>query len=173
MKGAYQAATRARLATLALALGAISAAAQNTPAGSAFSFAVFGDSRSMMYLPYKATEEAEARKLMTDMFELVLPEQGRQMSTRSRVIRKVRASEPNESKRGQEPHNDGNPKNLTPEVAVDLTPAASILTPRTWTRFRRRDPSIMVGSDSVGRRGTGYPSSGTPPQARPQRLLQS
>jgi hypothetical protein len=39
-----------------------------------FSFAVYGDSRSMMYLPYKKDEEAEARKLMVDMFDLVLPE---------------------------------------------------------------------------------------------------
>jgi hypothetical protein len=44
------------------------------PTGSAFSFAVYGDSRSMMYLPYKADEEADARELMVDMFELVLPE---------------------------------------------------------------------------------------------------
>src|SRR5713101_4629854 len=43
-------------------------------ADSGFSFAVYGDSRSMMYLPYKAEEEAEARDLMVDMFELVLPE---------------------------------------------------------------------------------------------------
>jgi hypothetical protein len=38
-----------------------------------FSFAVYGDSRSMMYLPYKADQEAEARQLMVDIFELVLP----------------------------------------------------------------------------------------------------
>jgi hypothetical protein len=38
-----------------------------------FSFAVYGDSRSMMYLPYKADQEKEARQLMVDMFELVLP----------------------------------------------------------------------------------------------------
>jgi hypothetical protein len=38
-----------------------------------FSFDVYGDSRSMMYLPYKQSEEAEARQLMVDMFELVLP----------------------------------------------------------------------------------------------------
>jgi len=38
-----------------------------------FSFAVYGDSRSMMYLPYKQDQEAEARTLMVDMFELVLP----------------------------------------------------------------------------------------------------
>jgi hypothetical protein len=38
-----------------------------------FSFAVYGDSRSMMYLPYRADQEAEARQLMVDMFELVLP----------------------------------------------------------------------------------------------------
>src|SRR5262245_24285413 len=41
---------------------------------SGFSFAVYGDSRSMMYLPYKASQEADARKLMVDMFELVMPE---------------------------------------------------------------------------------------------------
>ena len=40
------------------------------PAESGFSFAVYGDSRSMMYLPYNADQEAEARKLMVDMFTL-------------------------------------------------------------------------------------------------------
>jgi hypothetical protein len=39
-----------------------------------FSFGVYGDSRSMMYLPYKLDQKEEAIKLMTDMFELVLPE---------------------------------------------------------------------------------------------------
>ncbi len=38
-----------------------------------FSFAVYGDSRSMMYLPYKQDQEAQARELMVDMFELVAP----------------------------------------------------------------------------------------------------
>ena len=57
--------------------------AKNAPAGAkvtaaeeaqpGFSFAVYGDSRSMMYLPYKASQKAEARQLMVDMFELVLP----------------------------------------------------------------------------------------------------
>src|SRR5262245_9260880 len=53
-----------------------SAIAQNAErtAGSAFSFDVYGDSRSMMYLPYQAAQEADARKLMVDMFDLVLPE---------------------------------------------------------------------------------------------------
>jgi hypothetical protein len=52
------------------------AAAQQTKrVGSrAFSFAVYGDSRSMMYLPYKSDQREEAIKLMADMFELVLPE---------------------------------------------------------------------------------------------------
>jgi hypothetical protein len=45
----------------------------SSPANKAFSFAVYGDSRSMMYLPYKQDQEAEARRLMVDMFELVLP----------------------------------------------------------------------------------------------------
>jgi Calcineurin-like phosphoesterase len=50
--------------------------AQNAkgPADSGFSFDVYGDSRSMMYLPYKQSQEADARKLMVDMFELVMPE---------------------------------------------------------------------------------------------------
>jgi len=59
-----------------LAVLALWAAARNkAPAANTagFSFTVYGDSRSMMYLPYKASEEAEARKLMVDMFELVLP----------------------------------------------------------------------------------------------------
>src|SRR3974377_1563762 len=53
-----------------------SAIAQNSDSkvNSGFSFDVYGDSRSMMYLPYKADQEADARKLMVDMFELVLPE---------------------------------------------------------------------------------------------------
>ncbi len=49
-------------------------AQQNSaPNDQGFSFVVYGDSRSMMYLPYKQDQEAEARQLMVDMFELVLP----------------------------------------------------------------------------------------------------
>jgi hypothetical protein len=44
------------------------------PGGSGFSFDVYGDSRSMMFLPYKSDQEAEARQLMVDIFSLVLPE---------------------------------------------------------------------------------------------------
>src|SRR5207249_3652101 len=63
----------ALLAGLALQLQP--AAAQQTKAAQfGFSFAVYGDSRSMMYLPYRAEQEAETRDLMADMFELVLPE---------------------------------------------------------------------------------------------------
>ena len=47
--------------------------AQKASAPAAFSFDVYGDSRSMMYLPHKADQEAEARKLMVDMFELAVP----------------------------------------------------------------------------------------------------
>ncbi len=39
-----------------------------------FSFAVYGDSRTMMVLPDKADQEAEARKLMVDVFTISLPE---------------------------------------------------------------------------------------------------
>ena len=47
--------------------------AQKASAPAAFSFDVYGDSRSMMYLPHKANQEADARKLMTDIFELAVP----------------------------------------------------------------------------------------------------
>ena len=43
------------------------------PSHSGFAFAVYGDSRSMMYLPYTKAEEAQAHQLMVDMFDLVLP----------------------------------------------------------------------------------------------------
>src|SRR5690242_5069093 len=69
---------RVLLSSLALlpALQPSTAAAQQTTRGSnaAFSFAVYGDSRSMMYLPYKSSQKDEAIKLMVDMFELVFPE---------------------------------------------------------------------------------------------------
>jgi len=69
---------RVLLSSLALlpALQPSTAAAQQTTQGgnSAFSFAVYGDSRSMMYLPYKSSQKDEAIKLMVDMFELVFPE---------------------------------------------------------------------------------------------------
>jgi Calcineurin-like phosphoesterase len=69
---------RVLLSTLALlpALAPQIATAQRTrpAAGSAFSFAVYGDSRSMMYLPYKSDQREEAIKLMVDMFDLVFPE---------------------------------------------------------------------------------------------------
>ena len=57
------------MAALLLA-GCATKAAESAPG---FSFAVYGDSRSMMYLPYRSDQEQEARRLMVDMFELVLP----------------------------------------------------------------------------------------------------
>ena len=57
-----------------LALQPFNAAAQQgRTADSGFSFAVYGDSRSMMYLPYRSDQEAEARQVMAQVFELVLP----------------------------------------------------------------------------------------------------
>ena len=58
-----------------LSVADVSVKAQRSPGPSAggFSFAVFGDSRSMMYLPYRQDEEAQAKALVTQMFELVLP----------------------------------------------------------------------------------------------------
>jgi hypothetical protein len=63
------------LLTFVLVLQSFTAIAQQAPssAESGFSFDVYGDSRSMMYLPYKASQEAEARQLMVDLFDLVLP----------------------------------------------------------------------------------------------------
>jgi len=72
--------TKRRQNLLAVALmgaaaifAALPAAAQQINGTPGFSFAVYGDSRSMMYLPYKKSEEAQACQLMVDMFELVLP----------------------------------------------------------------------------------------------------
>lgn len=62
------------LLTGLMVLALFASVGYQTPAAKAgFSFTVYGDSRSMMYLPYRASDEAEARKLMVDMFELVLP----------------------------------------------------------------------------------------------------
>jgi hypothetical protein len=69
---------RALLSTLALlpALRPVAANAQqtNSVAGTGFSFAVYGDSRSMMYLPYRLDQREEAIKLMVNIFDLVFPE---------------------------------------------------------------------------------------------------
>jgi len=65
------------IALFALVAGLAAAAEQSTPAkksASGFSFAVYGDSRSMMYLPYNSDQKEEATNAMVDMFELVLPE---------------------------------------------------------------------------------------------------
>lgn len=58
-----------------LALQSRTATAQQAvhPTDSGFSFAVYGDSRTMFYLPYKSDQEAEARERMVEMFELVFP----------------------------------------------------------------------------------------------------
>jgi hypothetical protein len=59
--------------TSAVMAGNVYAQQASQTANSGFSFDVYGDSRSMMYLPHKADQEAEARKLMVDMFELAVP----------------------------------------------------------------------------------------------------
>jgi len=69
---------RVLLSTLALLPGfpAGAAMAQQAPptaAGSAFSFAAYGDSRPMMYLPYKEGQP-ELNQLFVEMFGLVMPE---------------------------------------------------------------------------------------------------
>src|SRR5215467_12954416 len=63
---------RVLLSTLALlaVLRPRTAAAQQAARDSnrAFSFVVYGDSRSMMYLPYKSDQRDEAIKLMVEIF---------------------------------------------------------------------------------------------------------
>jgi hypothetical protein len=49
-------------------------AQQSPPAKSGFSFAAYGDSRTMMYLPGKSDQKEQAIKLMVEMFNLVMPE---------------------------------------------------------------------------------------------------
>jgi hypothetical protein len=65
---------RVLLSTLALlpALLLSAAMAQQAPPA-AFSFAVYGDSRPMMYLPYKEGQP-ELNQLFVEMFGLVMPE---------------------------------------------------------------------------------------------------
>ena len=67
---------RVLLSSLALlpALQSQPIAQQTRRGGNAFSFAVYGDLRSMMYLPYRSDQREEAIKLMVDIFALVLPE---------------------------------------------------------------------------------------------------
>ncbi len=55
------------------AAGGETAKAAESPARG-FSFVVYGDSRSMMVLPDRADQEAQARKMMVDMFALAVPE---------------------------------------------------------------------------------------------------
>jgi hypothetical protein len=54
------------------AIGGEKAAATEKAKGG-FSFAVFGDSRSMMQLPYQQDQEADAREMMVDLFSVVMP----------------------------------------------------------------------------------------------------
>ena len=66
---------RALLSTLALlpAFQPLAAMAQQAPPAAAFSFAVYGDSRPMMYLPYKEGQP-ELNQLFVEMFGLVMPD---------------------------------------------------------------------------------------------------
>jgi hypothetical protein len=61
-------------AAIAMLVGNLYAQQASRPTDSGFSFAVYGDSRSMMYLPPKSDQKEEATNLFIDMFNLVLPE---------------------------------------------------------------------------------------------------
>lgn len=43
-------------------------------AASGFSFDVYGDSRSMLFLPYREDQQAEARRYLADIYDLMLSE---------------------------------------------------------------------------------------------------
>src|SRR5512132_460193 len=67
----------ASIALFALVAGPAAAAEKITPAkksASGFSFAVYGDSRSMMYLPYMDTKQEEETKEIVDISKCVSPE---------------------------------------------------------------------------------------------------
>lgn len=66
----------------ALANLAGSAAAQEA---SGFSFLVYGNSRPMMYLPFRLDQREEAIKLLADMFALVLPEKVAEETVRREI----------------------------------------------------------------------------------------
>ena len=76
MRGAMKVCSMLFASAAVLALQVPTATAQQVPRStdSGFSFAVYGDSRSMMYLPGKSDQKAEATELLVDMFDLVLPE---------------------------------------------------------------------------------------------------
>src|SRR5580704_9598302 len=64
----------AAIGLLGVSLALLAGAVRGQEKNAGFSFDVYGDSRSMMYLPYRQDQEAQARQLMLDIFEFVLPE---------------------------------------------------------------------------------------------------
>jgi calcineurin-like phosphoesterase family protein len=66
----------AGIAAVMMIVGSAAQAQQQAPlpTESGFSFAVYGDSRPMMYLPHKSDQVKEINKLLVEMFDLVLPE---------------------------------------------------------------------------------------------------
>ncbi len=56
------------------AMGVVLAVARaQAQTGDAFSFVMYGDSRTMMYLPYKQGDEAKIYKALLEVFELAMP----------------------------------------------------------------------------------------------------
>jgi hypothetical protein len=77
-------------AVLALTLGAGCTTSQTTKsaspaADSGFSFAAYGDSRTMMYLPYRQDQEAEARVLLAGMYNLLMPQEQAEAQVKKNV----------------------------------------------------------------------------------------
>jgi hypothetical protein len=60
--------------TLLLQVQYLQAQQGSTSSEKPFSFVVYGDSRSMMWFPYKEEQKSETITLLTEMFELVLPQ---------------------------------------------------------------------------------------------------
>lgn len=72
--GSLRALRAAALALGAVLLFLVVPAPVRAQAEGKFSFAVHGDSRTMMYLPYKEEQQQQAIRLMVEMFNLVMPE---------------------------------------------------------------------------------------------------
>ena len=72
MKTSWKQTYAAATFVLVMLIGCGRLAAQTPDAG--FSFAAYGDARTMIYIPYDQDHEAEARHLLAGMFNLVMPE---------------------------------------------------------------------------------------------------
>jgi len=139
------------LSTLALlpAFQSQTATAQQTKrrTDSAFSFAVYGDSRSMMYLPYKSDQREEATKLMVDIFALVLPEKvAEEVERQLDAFRRLLGRNPTHLDSHQHVHRQEPVLSILREAATSLS-----IPLRSFT------PEVQYCGDFYGQTGEGEP----------------